>query len=244
MQAHVTAVFVVGLILAGSALLPDSVRAQSNAAQPPAGSLQSSPIGKVVTTSGSVTIEHASAVVVQANLPAASGVGQTKLGDLVYKGDVVQTGADGKVGITFTDGTAFNLSSNARMVLDEFVYDPNGKSNSTLFSLTKGTFTFVAGKVAKTGDMKIETPVATMGIRGTTPHVEISDDGSVRFSTLIEENKGGVTEKRGGIEENKGGPPVKRQAKRHSSSRAVSAQQAENKPNRNFDVNLRICRGC
>ena len=244
MQAHVTAVFVVGLILAGSALLPDSVRAQSNAAQPPAGSLQSSPIGKVVTTSGSVTIEHASAVVVQANLPAASGVGQTKLGDLVYKADVVQTGADGKVGITFTDGTAFNLSSNARMVLDEFVYDPNGKSNSTLFSLTKGTFTFVAGKVAKTGDMKIETPVATMGIRGTTPHVEISDDGSVRFSTLIEENKGGVTEKRGGIEENKGGAPVKRQAKRESASHAVSAQQAENKPNRNFDVNLRICRGC
>ena len=244
MRAHVTAVFVVGLILAGSALLPDSVRAQSNAAQPPAGSLQSSPIGKVVTTSGSVTIEHASAVIVQANLPAASGVGQTKLGDLVYKADVVQTGADGKVGITFTDGTAFNLSSNARMVLDEFVYDPNGKSNSTLFSLTKGTFTFVAGKVAKTGDMKIETPVATMGIRGTTPHVEISDDGSVRFSTLIEENKGGVTEKRGGIEENKRGAPVKRQAKRESSSDAVSAQQAENKPNRNFDVNLRICRGC
>ena len=244
MQAHVTAVFVVGLILAGSALLPDSVRAQSNAAQPPAGSLESSPIGKVVTTSGSVAIEHVNAVVVQANLPAASGVGQTKLGDPVYKGDVVQTGADGKVGITFSDGTAFNLSSNARMVLDEFVYDPNGKSNSTLFSLTKGTFTFVAGKVAKTGDMKIDTPVATMGIRGTTPHVEISDDGSVRFSTLIEENKGGVTEKRGGIEENKRGAPVKRQAKRESSSDAVSAQQAENKPNRNFDVNLRICRGC
>src|SRR6476660_5765634 len=222
MQAHVTAVFVVGLILAGSALLPDSVRAQSNAAQPPAGSLQSSPIGKVVTTSGSVTIEHASAVVVQANLPAASGVGQTKLGDLVYKTDVVQTGADGKVGITFTDGTAFNLSSNARMVLDEFVYDPNGKSNSTLFSLTKGTFTFVAGKVAKTGDMKIDTPVATMGIRGTTPHVEISDDGTVKFSTLIEENKSKVeenkssaTKKRADIDENKRGGPVKqRQATR------------------------------
>ena len=59
------------------------------------------------------------------NLPAAGGVGQTKLGDLVYKGDAVQTGADGKVGITFTDGTAFNLSSNTHIVLDEFVYDPN-----------------------------------------------------------------------------------------------------------------------
>ena len=242
MQARPTAVFVAGLILAGSALLPNSVRAQSNAAQSPAGSLEV-PIGKVVTTSGSVTIEHVNAVVVQANLPAAGG-GQTKVGDLVYKGDVVQTGADGKVGITFTDGTAFNLSSNARMMLNEFVYDPNGKSNSTLFSLTKGTFTFVAGKVAKTGDMKIDTPVATMGIRGTTPHVEISDDGSVRFSTLIEDNKDSVTEKRGDIEENKRGAPAKRQANRASSSDTVSAQQAENKPDRNFDINLRICRGC
>src|SRR5262249_18983501 len=59
-----------------------------------AGELQTSAIGKVVTAAGSVTIEHASAVVVQANIPAG-GVGQTKAGDLVYKGDVVQTGADG-----------------------------------------------------------------------------------------------------------------------------------------------------
>jgi hypothetical protein len=96
------------------------------------------------------------------------------------------------------------------------VYDPNGKSNSTFFSLTKGTFTFVAGKVAKTGDMKIDTPVATMGIRGTTPHVEISDDGTVKFSTLIEEGKSKVTEK-----------PA-----------APAVQQPEQKPN------LDICRGC
>jgi hypothetical protein len=150
---------------------------------------------------------------------------------------VVQTGADGKVGITFTDGTAFNLSSNARMVLNEFVYDPNGTSNSTLFSLTKGTFTFIAGKVAKTGDMKIDTPVATMGIRGTTPHVEISDDGTVRFSTLIEENKAKVTEK---LEQNKREAPAKQRQAAQSSSR----QQAESNLDKNFDINVKICRGC
>jgi len=65
----------------------------------------------------------------------------------------------------------------------------DGKAKSTLFNLTKGTFTFVAGKIAKTGDMKIDTPVATIGVRGTTPHVEISDDGTVKFSTLVEEGK-------------------------------------------------------
>ena len=90
---------------------------------------------------------------------------------------------------------SFNLSNNARMALDEFVYDPDGTSNSTLFNLTKGTFTFVAGNIAKTGDMKVDTPVATMGIRGTTPHVEILDDGTVKFSTLIEEGKSKLTKK-------------------------------------------------
>jgi hypothetical protein len=229
MKLRAFAILVAGLLLAGSVMLPDSVRAQSNAAQSPA---ETNPIGKVLKASGTVTIEHANAVIVQANLPAASGAGQTKIGDPVYKGDVVQTGADGKVGITFNDGTAFNLSSNARMVLNEFVYDPNGKSNSTLFSLTKGTFTFIAGKVAKTGDMKIDTPVATMGIRGTTPHVEISDDGTVKFSTLVEENKNSVMERRGNIEENKRAAPTKRQAKRESPE------------NKNFDVNFKICRGC
>jgi hypothetical protein len=245
MRAHVIALLVAGVMLSASVVLPGPAGAQSNPAPSPAAALETSSIGKVVTATGSVTIEHASAVVVQANIPAG-GVGQTKAGDLVYKGDVVQTGADGKVGITFSDGTAFNLSSNARMVLNEFVYDPNGKSNSTLFSLSKGTFTFIAGKVAKTGDMKIDTPVATMGIRGTTPHVEISDDGTVKFSTLIEENKSkveenksGATQKRTDIENKRTGPAKQRQA-----ARASSRQRAENNLDKNFDMNFKICRGC
>ena len=236
------------LVCAGAGL-PAVAQAQSNPGRSSAGDLETAPIGKVVTATGSVTIEHTNAVVVQANIPATAGVSQTKLGDPVYRGDVVQTGADGKVAITFTDGTAFNLSANARMVLNEFVYDPNGKSNSTFFSLSKGTFTFIAGKVAKTGDMKIDTPVATMGIRGTTPHVEISDDGTVRFSTLIEENKRGVMEKRGQIEEkmekrgqieeNRGGAPAKQRAETRGRRR-----QAENNFDRNFNINFKICQGC
>jgi hypothetical protein len=88
-------------------------------------------------------------------------------GDNVEKGDVVQSGSNSTLGITFIDGTVFGLSSNARMVLNEMVYDPNGSNNSSLLSLVAGTITFVAGETAKHGDMKIDTPVATMGIRGT-----------------------------------------------------------------------------
>src|SRR6266403_1069229 len=214
MCTHTTTVLVTAFILAAASFLPGPAQAQSDPAQ----AAVQDPIGKVVTATGSITIEHVNAVVVQANLPSQAG--QTKVGDLVYQGDVVRTGADGRVSINFADGTSFNLSNNANMALNEFVYDPNGKSNSTLFNLTKGTFTFVAGNIAKTGNMKIDTPVATMGIRGTTPHIEISDDGTVKFNTLIEEGKSKVTKKLG----------------------APAAQQPEQKPDQK--LNLNICRGC
>jgi len=233
MRGCAVALAVAGLFLTANGILPDSALAQSDAARPPAEGI-ANPIGKVLSATGSITIEHVNAVVVQANLGPA---GQAKVGDLVYLGDVVQTGPDGRVGITFTDGTAFNLSNNARMVLNEFVYDPKGKSNSTLFSLTKGTFTFVAGKVAKTGDMKIDTPVATMGIRGTTPHVEISDDGTVAFSTLIEGNKNKVLEN--------GGKPVKqRQAKSASPQGTPAAKPIESDLDKNLNFKLKICKTC
>lgn len=94
-------------------------------------------------------------------------------GDNVNKGDVVQSGSDSTLGITFIDGSVFGLGSNAKMVLNEMVYDPNGSSNSSLISLVQGTISFVAGATAKHGDMKVDTPVATMGIRGTAVLVEI-----------------------------------------------------------------------
>jgi hypothetical protein len=115
------------------------------------------------------------------------------MGDNVEKGDVVESGASSTVGITFIDGTVFGLSSNARMVLNEMVYDPNGSNNSSLLSLVAGTITFVAGETAKHGDMKIDTPVATMGIRGTAVLVEIdftvpgqSGQPNASFQVLVE----------------------------------------------------------
>jgi hypothetical protein len=215
MRANAIFVFLIGFHLAAGSFLPGPARAQGDTLKP---------IGKVETATGSVTIEHVNAVVLQAKLPSQAD--QTKIGDLVYQGDVVRTGADGLVSISFADGTSFNLSKNARMTLDEFVYDPKGMSNSTLINLTKGTFTFVAGQVAKTGDMKIGTPVATMGIRGTTPHIEILDDGTVKFSTLIEEGKSKLPR-----------PFTAREIQQKTDQRPVE-EKTDDKPN------LKICRGC
>jgi hypothetical protein len=213
MRTRTITVLLTGFTLALISLIPTSVQAQSEPARPAVQESVAKPIGKVVTATGAVSIERTGAVVVQ-----ASTAGQVKVGDLVYLGDIVQTGSDGRIGINFSDGSSFNLSSNARMDLNEFVYDPNGKSNSTLFNLSKGTFTFVAGNVAKTGDMKVDTPVATMGIRGTTPHVEISDNGTVKFSTLIEENKKSLARR--------------------------PAAPAARQPEQTTEPRLKICRGC
>ncbi len=114
-------------------------------------------------------------------------------GDNVNKGDVVQSGSDSTLGITFIDGTVFGLASNARMVLNEMIYDPNGSDNKSLLSLVAGTISFVAGATAKKGDMKVDTPVATMGIRGTAVLVEIDFDvpaqggaPPAKFQVLVE----------------------------------------------------------
>src|SRR5262249_26353503 len=112
-------------------------------------------IGKIQTATGLVTVRDARGVVAQVNV-----------GDPVCLHDTIETGADGAVGITFTDGTAFSLSHTARMELNEFVCDQNGTSNSALFSLTQGAFSFTAGKVAKSGGLRIDTPFAR--IRGTS----------------------------------------------------------------------------
>ena len=216
MCTHTITALVTSFVLALGSLSPGPVRAQVVTAGPVVQDLATNSIGKVVTAAGSVTIERANAMVVLANV--AGQAGQATVGDLVYLGDVVATGANGRVGINFTDGSSFNLSNNARMAIDKFVYDPSGTSNSTLFNVTKGTITFVAGKIAKTGDMKVDTPVATMGIRGTTPHVEILDDGRVRFSTLIEEGKSKLTKK--------------------------TVASAALQPEQNAHPKLNICRGC
>ena len=113
-------------------------------------------IGKVEKVVGQVTLIH-------------NGVsGPLHVGDPVYKTDVVQTGANSSCGIAFPDGTALDLVNNTRMALNEYNFSSNSASNGALFSLVEGTFAFVAGQVAHTGEgMKINTPIATMGIRGT-----------------------------------------------------------------------------
>ena len=149
----------------GAHLTGDLVDALSGHVQLSQASAGAAAVGHVI---GHVTKLVGSATVVRNGVSIILTMGEN-----VEKGDVVQCGSNSSLGITFIDGTVFGLLSNARMVLNEMVYDPNGSSNSSLISLVAGTISFVAGETAKHGDMKIDTPVATMGIRGTACLVEI-----------------------------------------------------------------------
>ncbi len=95
--------------------------------------------------------------------------------DDIYLNDIVQTGANSTLGITFNDATTFNLKASTQITIDNYVYEDGGKQNAGIFDVAKGTAAFVAAAVAKTGDMKITTPTATLGIRGTTGLVEVPE---------------------------------------------------------------------
>lgn len=102
--------------------------------------------------------------------------GPLKADDDIYLGDTLQTGADSTLGITFTDDTTFKLSANSRIVVNKYLFEEGGKQNSALFNVARGTVAFVASAVARTGDMKISTPTATLGIRGTTGVIDVPDN--------------------------------------------------------------------
>ncbi|MBI4275447.1 MAG: hypothetical protein HY659_12185, partial [Rhizobiales bacterium] len=113
----------------GAALYGDIVEALAGPANPGKYAHATAPqaaaqaIGKVAKVEGNVTVLRIGVVVT------------LNSGDAVLKGDVVQTGSGSSVGITFLDGSTISLTANARMVLNEFVYDPSGSANSQVVNL-------------------------------------------------------------------------------------------------------------
>jgi hypothetical protein len=144
---------------APSAPTPPSPPVATQPAAPATGA--ANPIGSVATLQGTASVTRNNA-----------GSALT-VRDAIYQGDDLQTGTDGTLGITFDDETTFTLKPNSRITVDDFVYREGGANNAAVFDIFRGTVAFVAAEVAKTGDMKIDTPTATMGIRGTTGLVEI-----------------------------------------------------------------------
>ncbi len=158
---------VVSRVTSGATQLAQTPAAQPPAPAPaPAQAPAAEPVGNVATLTGSATVTRHNAAT------------PLNLKDDIFPNDILKTSANSTLGVTFTDATTFNLTANAQITVDSYLYEEGGKQNGALFDITQGTVAFVAAAVARTGDMKISTPTATLGIRGTTGLVEVPQGAS------------------------------------------------------------------
>jgi hypothetical protein len=143
------------------------------------------PIGKVSELEGKATATRADGTKVE-----------LKEGDPVFQNDIIETDEDGAIGLEFADESTFSLGDSGRMVLDDMVYDPGGENNSMGVSLVAGAFTFVSGQISKADPdaMALKTPVATIGIRGTSLAGKIGGEGEENSFSLLADPGGTVGE--------------------------------------------------
>ena len=101
----------------------------------------------------------------------------------IFSYDTVKTG-NGKVGIQFIDQTRVDVTEHSKLLIDEFIYDPNTKTGSLSLKATLGTVRYASGQIAKNSaqNVKIKTPTATIAVRGTDFAMTIDEIGS---STII-----------------------------------------------------------
>lgn len=142
-----------------------------------------SPVGTVSEVTGQATVTH------------PDGTTETvTIGTPIYQGDIIETDASGAVNITFIDETNFAVSEDARLAIDEYVYDPQTESGSTNFSVLKGVFVFTSGLIGRDDpdDVHIKTPVGSIGIRGTiiAGNVDTGEITVIEGAIVLTDNSG------------------------------------------------------
>jgi hypothetical protein len=115
------------------------------------------PAGHVRTTAGTVQL-------VRAGLTMTA-----RIGDPVLPDDVIETGADGAIGITFRDDCRISLGPQSRVRLNAYEFAPAVRSYAFALRFTQGTLQYISGLIAKLAPatVLIETPNGSIAVRGT-----------------------------------------------------------------------------
>lgn len=97
----------------------------------------------------------------QKQLPGVTGAG-------IEMKDLIKTGT-GRVSITFADNTRMQVTEHSRLLVDDFVYDPNKSTGRLAMKVALGTVRYASGAIAKNNpvNVNVRTPTATVGVRGT-----------------------------------------------------------------------------
>jgi hypothetical protein len=124
--------------------------------------------GRVKVSKGEVQIERDGK-----RLPAPVGA-------TIQARDIVKTGPDGSVGITFQDNSLLSAGPNSELVIERFVFDSTTHKGEFDTALKKGTLAVVSGKIVKQSPeaMRIKTPAAIMGVRGTEFVVKVDESAT------------------------------------------------------------------
>jgi hypothetical protein len=108
--------------------------------------------------------------------------------DPVVRNATLQTVPNGSLEVTFTDGSKLTLGSSSTIVVDNYVYGQGGAGAQTL-KMTRGVFRFVSGTIPK-DRVQLQTPMVTIGIRGTIVKTGIGDSG--KETIFFEHGEGSV----------------------------------------------------
>jgi hypothetical protein len=100
-----------------------------------------------------------------------------KAGDLLEESDLLSTGANGSVGVTFIDNSRLSAGPNSRIELKQFRFNPTTQEGEFVTDVQRGTLAVVSGQIAKRSPeaMKVTTPTTILGVRGTTFAIKVSD---------------------------------------------------------------------
>jgi hypothetical protein len=111
----------------------------------------------------------------QANIVHNGARSAAKIGDPLYEKDTIETGADGSIGITFIDNTVMSSGPNSQIVLEDYKFNSSNFTGSMLTDMRRGTVSMVSGDIARSspGAMKVRTPTALLGVRGTRFVIEV-----------------------------------------------------------------------
>ena len=88
----------------------------------------------------------------------------------VQLNDILVTKEDGSMGVVFKDDTRISLGPNSKMTVTQYVYAPTQQNYGFITRMIRGTAAYISGAIGKSSpeSVKFQTPVATIGIRGTT----------------------------------------------------------------------------
>jgi len=92
--------------------------------------------------------------------------------------DTVITAA-AKAQLTFEDKTTVKITEQSKLVIDDFVYDPNKGTGKLAMKVALGTARYASGQIAKNNpqSVNVQTPTAKIAVRGTDFSMTVDEMG-------------------------------------------------------------------